>query len=268
MSVVGIIILVSLLLILKLLVQVTLAVAETVPEVSEAELNDRIESLEQTRREIQDEFARLNRMRQESIPDVPSQDQMESVQTSIERLDDEIIKLEETLKKSRQRRDDLNNRPDATIMKELEENIRKLKELLDKLREKNAELAKRQRTLQATLDDLTKQQADLDRQLSEHAVQKVYAIPSSSTNKTPYLLIYGQGTMTVLSQADPTGQSFTSVKAFYDWVAGRNKKTEYIVLYVRPSRFGKYEEILDELRRMGFDVGLQVIGEETEIALQ
>jgi hypothetical protein len=121
--------------------------------------------------------------------------------------------------------------------------------------------------MQAKIDNLKKQQADLDRQLAEGVTKKVFVTPHPSTDKTPYILIYGQGKITVLSQADPNGQSFTSRTAFFAWVAGRDRKTEYIVLYVRPSRFEEYESILTELRKLGFDVGLQVLGEKTEISL-
>jgi len=50
-------------------------------------------------------------------------------------------------------------------------------------------------------------------------------------------------------------------------VSKRNYNTEHFVVYVRPSRFGQQDDIVKDLRARGFDVGLQVIGEKTNLSL-
>ncbi len=268
MSVVGIIILVTLLLILKLITQMAVAESVPVPEITEAELNERIESLEQSRREIQDELARLNEARRDAIPVVPSVDQFDALQASIERLKADVQRADEDLQRAKERRDEINNRPDAKLAADLEKKIHELERFRDELERQSDEQKNQQQTLQAKIDALKNQQADLDRQLSEKVVNKVYATPNKSTDKSPILLVYGQGKINAMSQADPNGTEFVSRQVFYSWAKGKNRKTEYFVLYVRPSRFKDYESIIDELKGMGFEIGLQVIGEKTEIALQ
>ena len=268
MSVVGIIILVTLLLILKLITQMAV-VAEPVsaPAITETELNEQIESLENVRRDIRDEIAKLNPAAENPAPLIPLRDQIDALRTSITRIEGDVEKIEEAIKTAKERHEEMTNRPDAQLAMETEKSIQELQRLQDELKREIHEQAKQQHEFQAKQDDLNQQMTELERRLSQEVTHHIYAIPSKTTDKTPYLLIYGQGTITVLSQADPKGQSFTSRQAFFSWVSGRNKKTEYLVLYVRPSRFDEYENILDPLKKMGFDVGLQVLGEKTEIFL-
>ena len=266
-SVVGILVLVTLLLILKLVTQVA-AKPVSIPEITETELNERIQALEQNLQEIQDEILRLNQAIQNATPYLPTLDQVDALDASVERLEREVIAIEDEINTAKEYHYEMVNRPDAKLATEMEGRIRELDQLRNELSRKNSDLKRQKQNIQGRIDDLKKQQTDLDRQLEKEIVQRVYAIPSKSTDKTPYLLIYGQGTITVLSQAAPKGQSFRSRQAFFSWVGSRDKKTEYLVLYVRPSRFDEYESILDGLRQLGFDVGLQVIGEKTEISLQ
>ena len=275
MSVVGIIILVILFLILKLITQVTVAEPATIPEITEMELNERIESLENARREIQDEIVKLNQAKQNAAPHIPSLDQMNALRVSIARLEGDVEKIEMENKTAKEYHDEMTNRPDAKHLAETEESIRELEMMqselqreTQELRSKNNEQTKRQQELRTKQNDLQKQQAALERQLAEDVAKKVMVVPRKSTDKTPYLLIYGQGKITVLSHADPKGLSFTSRQAFFNWVQSRNPKTEYIVLYVKPSRFEEQKSILESLQKMGFETGLQVIGEKTEIVLQ
>jgi hypothetical protein len=268
MSVVGTVILLMLFLILKLITQTVVAEPVSMPEITEAELVERVLLLEETRREIQDEITRLNQTFHTETLHIPSLDQIDAIRTSVERLEGDVQKMEEEIKTAKEHHAVMTNRPDARLVLEMEERIRLLEQLRDELKQRTADLTKQQQSLQAKRDDLTKQQTDLDRQLTTDVVRRVYAIPSKATDKTPWLLIYGQGTITALSQANPKGQSFSSRQAFFTWAATRNVKTEYLVLYVRPSRFEEYESVLDRLKQMGFDVGLQVLGEKTEIFLQ
>lgn len=268
MSVVGIIILVTLFLILKLITQTVVAEPDAIPEITETELVERVLSLEQTRREIQDEITRLNQTLHAETQQIPSLDQIDAIRTSVERLEGDIQKMEESVKTAKEHHHEMTNRPDAGLVVEMDERIRLLEQLRDELNQRTADLTKQQQSLQTKLEDLTKQQTDLDSRLATEVVRRVYAIPNKTTDKTPWLLVYGQGTITVMSQADPKGQAFSSRQAFFSWAATRNVKTEYLVLYVRPSRFDEYESVLDRLKQMGFDVGLQVLGEKTEIFLQ
>ena len=268
MAVVGVVILMVLLLILRIIMQTAAAEPPPLPEITEEEIIERIESLEEARREIQDEIAKLKQAEQNAAPYIPSLDQIDALRTSIARLEGDIERIEADIKTAKERQEELNNRPEFKLMQEVERHIRELETLRDDLQRKNDEQTKQQQSLQSKIDELTKRQEALDRQLATDIAKRVFVTPHKTTDKTPHILIYGQGRITVLSQADPIGQSFTSRKAFFDWARSLNRRTEYIVLYVRPSRFEEYESVLDELKKMGFDTGLQVIGEKTEIALQ
>ena len=268
MSVVGIIIMVTLLLILRLISQMLTAEPAAPSEMTEAEWNQRIESLEQSRNEVQDEIVKLRQAKENEAPYIPSSEEIDALRTSVVRLEGDVEKIDEDIKAAKERQEELNNRPEFKLLQEIEERIRELETLRDGLRQQNDEETKLHQTLQTKIDELIKQQAALDRRLAEEIVKKVFVTPHQAANKTPYVLIYGQGKITVLSQADPGGQSFTSRKAFFDWAGNLDRKTEYIVLFVRPSRFEEHASILDELKKMGFDTGLQVIGEKTELVLQ
>ena len=267
MSVVGTIILVMLFLILKLITQAA-AKPSSLPVMTETELMKRIQALETNHQEIHDEILSLNQALLNQTPYVPSWEQVDILHSSVERLERDVVVIEEEIKTAQEYHREMVNRPDAGLAAEMEAKIRELKQWRDQLSRKNSDLKNQKQNLQSRNDDLKKQQTDLNLQLEKEVVQRVYAVPNKMTDKIPYLLIYGQGTIRVLSQADPDGQSFRSRQAFFTWVANRNQKTEYFVLYIRPSRFDEYASILDQLKQLGFDIGLQVIGENTEISLQ
>jgi len=268
MSVVGIIILVTLLLILKLISQMAVAEPIEVPEITEAELNGRIESLEQNRREIESELARLNQAKQTETPYIPSLSQIDTLRASVERLKADTENIKEDIRKTQDRQNEINNNAAAKLIAELEKNISELEQQHTELQNQSSEQIQRQKDLQTTIGELKKQLAELDSQLSVEMAKKIFAIPNKATDKTPYILVYGQGPITVLSENDPMEQTFASTTAFLKWVDERDRKTEYIVLYVRPSRFGDYKNVLDGLKRREFDTGLQVLGEDTEITLR
>ncbi|MDR3182422.1 MAG: hypothetical protein LBT89_05775 [Planctomycetaceae bacterium] len=266
MSVVGVVILITLILILKLVTQTPQG--EAVQEMSAAELAEQIKSLEQERREIQDEIAALRQARQNASAYVPSQEQIESLRSTENRLLSEIENLEKNIDAAEQQNEKLKNHPAARRSEEAGKHIEALQEQQAALEQKQKELKEQQTRLQAKLQGLKNKNTALDRKLAESVSQKVYVSAPQSTGKTPYVLIYGAGTITILSLSDLGEKKFSSKSAFYAWADNCNKNTEYFVLYIRPSRFEEYESVLETLKQKGFDVGLQVIGETTEFLIK
>jgi hypothetical protein len=107
----------------------------------------------------------------------------------------------------------------------------------------------------------------LDKQLAERSSLQIKVTVPKDTDKTAFLLDYGQGIINIVPTDGSQKQTFSSRTQFSNWVAKRNYQTEHFVVYVRPSRFGQHDEIVKDLRARGFDVGLQVIGEKTSLSL-
>ena len=273
MAVVGIVLLIILLLILNIITQVETA---STPDISE-----RIESLENTRREIQEKIRRLSRDQKDVYSCVPSPSEIDALQTSIVRLEGDIEQIEQDTKRAITYHGEMKNRLEAIHLEEIDESIRKLEqshyelsEHIEKLRNRNTEGTKREEELQSKLEALKKEQDNLRRQLIGDTAKKLLVTLHEEPGKIPHIVVYGEGTLTVYSQNNPSGRLFFHPQLFFTWVGRRNKDNEYFVLFVRPSRFegptgtDDYKIILGELQKKGFDVGLQVIGEKTEITLQ
>ncbi|MCX7401517.1 MAG: hypothetical protein NTY87_00060 [Planctomycetia bacterium] len=54
---------------------------------------------------------------------------------------------------------------------------------------------------------------------------------------------------------------------FGDWLKGRNKSREYVVLILRPSGVERYEAVREAVVSAGFDVGTELIGEQMSLVL-
>ncbi|MDR0609229.1 MAG: hypothetical protein LBG58_03900 [Planctomycetaceae bacterium] len=267
MSVVGIVILITLLLILKLIMQMSLA--ESVPEstVSVQELTEMIESLKLSLREIQDETAEMYKHKQESQIRLPTQDQMDTLQSVTERIDTEIKEIRQSIKIANQSLEELKQNRFLKLAEEKENQIKQLKELLEQLTEKNKELTQQQKDLQTKEYELRKKNTELDEILVAQNIPQILISAQKSSDKTPYILIYGQNGIDIISIDGSIKQFFSSWNRFDSWLKNCNKDTEYFVLFVRPSKFDRYEEVLKGLQLKGFDVGLQVIGETTEFSI-
>jgi len=54
---------------------------------------------------------------------------------------------------------------------------------------------------------------------------------------------------------------------FGDWLKGRNKTREYVVLILRPSGVERYDAVREAVVSAGFDVGTELIGEQMSLVL-
>jgi uncharacterized phage infection (PIP) family protein YhgE len=268
MSVVGIVILITLLLILKLITQMSLA--EPVPEstVSVQELTELIESLKSSLHEIQDEITVMYKKQQDSQVWTPTQDQIDALQMATERLEAEITEIMQTIENATKNLEQLKQNQSLKLAEEKEKQIKQLKELLEQLKTQNKELAQQQKELQTKEEELQQNNAELDKKLVAENIPQLHISSVKTTDKTPYVFIYGQNGIDVISIDGSVKKTFTSQKQFYSWADTCNQKTEYFVLFVRPSKFDRYEEVLGDLRLKGFDVGLQVIGETTQFSFK
>jgi hypothetical protein len=54
---------------------------------------------------------------------------------------------------------------------------------------------------------------------------------------------------------------------FGDWLKGRNRSREYVVLILRPSGVERYQAVREAVVAAGFDVGTELIGEQMSLVL-
>ncbi|MDR0705410.1 MAG: hypothetical protein LBF88_10545 [Planctomycetaceae bacterium] len=267
MSVVGIIILITLLLILKLIMQMSLAESVPASTVSVQELTELIEPLKSSLRDIQDETAEMYKKKQESQIWAPTQDQIDALQSVTGRLDTEIEEIRQSIKKANQHLEELKQNQFLKLAEEKEKQIKQLRELLEQLTEKNKELTQQQKELQTKENELREKNTELDKIIIARDIPQLLISTQKTSDKTPYILIYGQNGINVISIDGSINRYFSTRNQLNTWLKNCNKETEFFVLFVRPSRFARYEEILNDLQLKGFDVGLQVIGETTEFSI-
>ena len=282
MSVTGVMLLIVMLLILKIIMQPTDDQSTSVPEISEVEINKQIESQEETLREIQDEIAKLNQSRQNAAPYLPSLDEIDALQHSIARLEGDIESIEKDIKTVKEEQKELKNRPELELVEDTEKRIPDLKQLCDDLKNQLIDLqnqidvkTRQEQTSQSKLNALNREKDGLEKQWTTDGPKKVdvFVEPHLITEKTPHILVYGANMITIHS-LDAPKHPFLNEQEFYRWADGRDREKEYIVVFARPSRFETTtntpdcKKVLDKLREMGFDVGLQVISENTEITLR
>jgi hypothetical protein len=247
--------------------QMSLAESVSKSTVSVQELTETIESLKLSLREIQDETAEMHKNKQESQVWLPTQDQIDALQSITERLDTEIEEIRQSIKNASQYFEELKQNRLLKLAKEKEKQIEQLKELLEQLKEKNTELTQQQKDLQTKENELQENNTELDKIIVTRDIPQLRISAQKISNKTPYILIYGQKGIDIISIDGLVKKFFSSRNMFNSWIKSCNKETEYFVLFVRPSKFDRYEEILNDLRLKEFDVGLQVIGETTEFSI-
>jgi phage shock protein A len=263
LSIVGIMILVTLLLVLKLVTQMSLAESTPPPAVSIKELEKLVETLKLSLQEIQDDIAELYKKQQNSQDITPTQDQIDALQSTIERLKTEIAEIATSIENATQKADNLKNNPSMKLVEEKIKHIEQLKKTLEQLAEQNKKFDQQQNQLKAQESKLQTQNDKLNETLN---VSQLLISAAKSTDKKPFIVIYGQSGIEVLSTDGSIRNKFT-ISSFYSWVDSRDKQTEYFVLFVRPSKFNAYNKILDTLKLKGFDIGLQVVGENTVFSI-
>ncbi len=274
MSVCGIVILVTLLLVLKLIAQTAADIPDSPPAVSSEELRnirEQMDALEQLRRDIQDEIVELQRIRSQGAdaPWTPSETQRSVLQSRLARLEAESRELEGELEAAEKKTEEFEKREDAIIVRNKEELLKELHLLAEQLQETNEQLVRQQDELRRQAQTARDRNAELDRELAASDSQKIFFAKRHTTDKTPYILVYGVNGITVSSFTKTEPTTFGSDRVFLEWARKNCKpRTEYFVLYLRPSRIGQYQNLIDALRSIGFDVGFDLIGEETEFSLQ
>jgi hypothetical protein len=264
MSVVGIVILITLLLILKLITQVP-ATPHTV--ISLQELQENIKSLRTAHAEIKDEITKLNHAKINSEITVPTKEQINALNTENKRLENNIAELENELEKSKQQTENLNNSPKLKIFAENKKQIEQLKEQLALLNQQQNKLSANEQKLQEKVDKLRADNTKLDNTIAATITQKLKVKVQKTSNKTAFICVYGENGLTIIPTDGSPQKHFTSRSEFYQWVDSRNKEMEYFIIYFRPSRFKRYDEMIKQLKSKGFDVGFQVIGEKTSLTV-
>ncbi|MDR0336821.1 MAG: hypothetical protein LBI18_07005 [Planctomycetaceae bacterium] len=263
MSVVGIVILITLLLILKLITQnPPSSPAETI---SAQELQAQIESLNEELQKIQNEITQQHQTKLESVITPQTKNQIDALIATIKRLNAEYIELNKEIQNEKVRTETLKNNLKLQSSLHSENHIKQLKEQIDKLKIESDELSEQEKKLQEIIEELTSKNQKLKNEITTATPQQINVTIQKKQDKSAFLCLYDQNGLTILPTDTSSLQNFTSQSDFYQWVDSRNNSTEYFVIYFRPSRFGRYKEILDRIKAKGFDVGYQVIGETTNL---
>jgi myosin heavy subunit len=265
MSVVGIVILITMILILKLIVQMTLATPSSAVNIDE--LQRQIETIRSVLQQIQDEITVLHQAKNESKIWTPSQEQIDAMKSTTERLEAEISAVDTQIKNGEHRNEKLKHDPKIQQLAETESRIKKLLEELKNLQEENKTLTENESKLQSQAKSLRTKNSELDKEVAQDvAVQLKVTVPKTQ-EKTAFILIYGNNGIDVLPTDGSPAKNYKTASSLDSWIDTRDKNKEYFVVYVRPSRFGRYEKIIQDLKVKGFDVGLQVIGEKTSFMI-
>jgi exonuclease VII large subunit len=263
MSVVGIMILITLLLILKLITQPPTDTA-AVTTVSARELQEQIESLSSILQEVQNEISQQNQTKLDSIITPQTKNQIDALLTTIERLNTECNEINKEIQNEKSQTENLKKNLKSISSHNDKNQIEQLKEQLDTLKIENDKLTEQEEKLKTIDDEL---ELKLKNQKFENkivdSIQQLNINVQKKQEKTAYICVYGQDGLTIIPTNGTPQKNFTLQSEFYQWMDSRNKTTEYFVIYFRPSRFERYKDILDHIKNKGFDVGYQVIGETT-----
>jgi prefoldin subunit 5 len=263
MSVVGVVILITLLLILKLITQA----ASTPPAatVSARELQNQIETLSPVLQEIQNEIEQQQKQKLDSIITPQTQNQINTLITTIKRINAECIEIEKEIQNTKRRSEVLKNDLKSKKLPDNENQIKQMKEQLNQLKSEMDELAKQEKKLQEIVDELVAKKQESPKETVVTITQQINVTIQKKPDKTAFLCVYGADGITVIPTNGSPQKNFKVQSEFYQWIDSRNNKTDHFIIYFRPSRFKRYKELLDALKGKNFDVGYQVIGETTDL---
>jgi cell division protein FtsL len=265
MSVVGIVILITLILLLQLVSQ--MLAAPPTPTITVQEVQQQIADMQPVLTELQNSIADLHHAKEQSEVFTPSQDQVDALQSTVHRLETNVALAEKKIDEIQKSIDELQNSPAIRQLAKTEQDIIDQTDKLADMKQQTKDVADNTIELQAKILELKAKNTALDQQVaSSAAVQLKVTIPQDS-DKTAFILDYGDGKINVIPTDGSRKQTFSSQSQFFTWAGQRDYKTEHFVVYVRPSRFGRQDEIIKNLRARGFDVGLQVIDEKTDLTL-
>jgi len=265
MSVVGIVILITLILLLQLVSQ--MLAAPPIPTMSVQEFQKQIDSLQPVLKELQNSIADLHHAREQSEIFTPSQDTVDALQSTVDRFESDIALTEKKITEVTKRIEELQNSPAIKQLAETQQAIKNMTDKTAELKQQTKDITENAGELQAKIQELKAKNTGLEKQFSERAALQLKVTVPKDTDKTAFILDYGQGVINVIPADGSPKQTFSSRTQFSNWITKRDYKTEHFVVYVRPSRFGQHDEIIKDLRARGFDVGLQVIGEKTNLSL-
>jgi phage shock protein A len=264
-SMVGIVLLITLILILQLMSQ--MSAAPPTPTRTVQELRQQIAEMQPVLTELQDALAELYRVREQSEVFTPSQERTDALQSTVDRLETNVAAAEKKIDEIKKRIDELQNSPAFRKLTETQQEIDALAAALAGLQQQTKQMTDDAAALQAKIQELKAKNTALDQQIANNPALKLTVTVPQESDKMAFILDYGQGTITVIPTDGSPQQKFSSRSQFSSWVSRRDYQKEHFVVYVRPSRFGQYEDIIKELRAKGFDVGLQVIGEKADLSL-
>jgi len=265
MSVVGVVILITLILLLQLVSQ--MLAAPSPQTITVEELRQQVASLKPILAELQDSIAVSHRAREKSEVFTPSLDQIDAIQSTIERHESDIAAMEKQIEKIKKRIEELQNAPAINQLAETQQEIKDLTNKFVEMKQQTKNVTDTAASLQAKIQELKTKNTALDQQLAQRAGIQLKVTVPKDTDKTAFILDYGQGVINVVPTDGSPKQTFSSRTQFSNWISRRDYTKEHFVVYVRPSRFGQHDEIVKDLRARGFDVGLQVIGEKTNLSL-
>ena len=97
----------------------------------------------------------------------------------------------------------------------------------------------------------------------EKKINDIWLIPDESiTTKRPLLVTISSEAMELKSLDGILKQSKGNLK---ELLQDFNSLEFYVVFYLKPSAFPRWEEILDETKNLGFEVGYEPIREDQNI---
>jgi archaellum component FlaC len=252
-SVVGVMLLIIVILLLQLISQ--MFAAPPSPTMTEQEIRQQIDSIQPVLTELHDSIVELSRARDQSEVLTPSQEQIDAVRSTIDRLETNVAATEKKIEEVQQRIATLQNHPALPQLEQLQQEVDKLIGELDKQPKDLATLQRENQSLKTQRAQPTPASAGVS--------------VTNTTTKTVFIVDYqnvgGQDRITVHPEDGSPRQTFASRTQFTNWLSSRNPNRDHFMVYVRPSRYGQYRTIINDLRSRGFSRGLQTIGEETAL---
>ncbi len=204
---------------------------------------------------------------------------IKQLQPVVEQQDREIEQLEEALKRDEETLRELAAVDRAEVrrqMEDLERLRRQLENDLETLhrqesaadsRVQKSEVEKtRHASDAATLENLTKRIREAQQKLKElKSSNRVIYNVSSDAHKTSWLVEVDADRILIAragESAKPTlfsGDRSTRAAEFLRWAAARDKTAEYFMLLLKPEGVETFSQLLDGLKRGGFQVGFDLI---------
>ena len=259
-TVVGVMLLIILILLLQLISQ--MFAAPPVPTMTEEEIKQQIEEVKPVLTKLENSIAELQLARERSEVRTPSQEEIDAVRSTIDQLKTNVAATDKRIEEIQKRIEELQNNP---VMPQLE----KMEQEVVSLNKQHAELTQQTGGITA----LQREERILSNQntvQNQQVANRVKTIVVNETNKTPLIVDFGgtvggRSPISVHREDGSQERTFSSQTDFFVWANGKNPSRDHFVIYVRPSRFGQERRVIEVLRTMKFEVGLQVIGEKTNL---